>query len=70
MSHSMQYITSLLSSTPLPTTTTTPLKVRVDSPVVEVEYTTACSTHIPYLSPFTFTRLTCAPSISLRLVQV
>ena len=40
----MQYITSLLSSTPPPPATTSPLKVRVDSPVVEVEYTTTCST--------------------------
>ena len=45
MPPSMQYITSLLSSTPLPPVTTSPLKVRVDSPVVEVEYTIACSTH-------------------------
>ena len=44
MSPSMQYITSLLSSTLPLTATTSPLKVRVDSPVVEVEYTTACST--------------------------
>ena len=43
----MQYITSLLSSTPPPPTTTSPLKVRVDSSVVEVEYTTACSTFNP-----------------------
>ena len=41
----MQYITSLLSPTPPPPATTSPLKVRVDSPVVEVEYTTACSTN-------------------------
>ena len=40
----MQYITSLLSSTPPPPATTPLSKVRVDSPVVEVEYTTACST--------------------------
>ena len=39
-----QYITSLLSSTPPSSATTPPLKVRVDSPVVDVEYTTACST--------------------------
>ena len=44
MSPSMQYITSLLSSTPPPLATTPLPKVRVDSPVVEVEYTTACST--------------------------
>ena len=39
-----QYITSLLSFTPPPFATAPLLKVRVDSPVVEVEYTTACST--------------------------
>ena len=40
----MQYITSLLSSTPPPPATTSPLKVRVEYSCGSVEYTTACST--------------------------
>ena len=39
-----QYITSLLSSTPPPPATTSPLKVRVEYSCGNVEYTTACST--------------------------
>ena len=40
----MQYITSLLSSTPPPSSNTSPLKVRVEYSCGSVEYTTACST--------------------------
>ena len=39
-----QYITSLLSSTPPPSSNTSPLKVRVEYSCGSVEYTTACST--------------------------
>ena len=47
-----QYITSLLSSTPPPLATTSPLKVRVEYSCGSVEYTTACSTNITLrLSP-------------------
>ena len=42
-----QYITLLLSPTPPPPATTPFPKVRVDSPVVDVEYTTTCSTEVP-----------------------
>ena len=43
----MQYITSLLPSTPRPPATTSPLKVRVEYSCGSVEYTTTCSTVVP-----------------------
>ena len=43
----MQYITSLLSSTPPSSSNTSPLKVRVEYSCGSVEYTTACSTLLP-----------------------
>ena len=43
-----QYITSLLSPTPPPPATTSPLKVRVEYSCGSVEYTTACSTDREY----------------------
>ena len=63
MPSSMQYITLLLSSTPPPSATTSPLKVRVEYSCGSVEYTTTCSTgYEPRLCPL-LVRATLPPSI-------